>query len=115
MNQTFAVKRISRERSLNDSPTLISVFSEISCLEMLKGCVGVCQLHDFGVHGREYWLVMEEGVCNLEEWRHTKFSKRSDSSVDIISNENPSSTGICIIQTESDLVLLLLLVSSTLK
>ena len=29
----------------------------------------VCQLFDFGVHGVEYWMVMEAGKMDLRAWR----------------------------------------------
>jgi hypothetical protein len=47
----YAVKRIAREHSLYDSPLIYDVFTEISCLEMLAGNRGVCELIDYGVHG----------------------------------------------------------------
>ena len=34
----------------------------------------MCQLIDFGVHGMEYWIVLEAGTMDLRAWRHsTKF------------------------------------------
>lgn len=69
VDRHFAVKRIPRERSIHDNSVVFSLFQEISCLEKLKASIGVCGLEDYGVIGSEYWLIMEHGKCNLQEWR----------------------------------------------
>lgn len=66
---TYVVKRLTRERSASDAPVIVDVFAEISCLELLAGTAGVCRLVDYGVVGGEYWIVLEAGEQNLEEWR----------------------------------------------
>lgn len=67
---SFAIKRISRERSIHDNSLVIAaLFNEITCLELLRGHIGICGLEDYGVHESEYWIVMEHGVEDLEEWR----------------------------------------------
>ena len=35
----------------------------------------VCELLDFGVHGIEYWMVMEAGKIDLLAWRHMPTQK----------------------------------------
>lgn len=67
--KSYAVKRIPRERSVHDNAILFDILNEISCLEMLSHVSGVCQLVNFGVHGGEYWMVMEEGMANMSDWR----------------------------------------------
>ena len=67
---SFAIKRISRERSIHDNSLVIAaLFNEITCLELLRGHIGICGLEDYGVYESEYWIVMEHGLEDLEEWR----------------------------------------------
>ena len=51
--QTFAVKRMARERSGFDNPLIYDIFNEITALELLagRGVSGICKLVDYGVHG----------------------------------------------------------------
>jgi hypothetical protein len=35
----------------------------------------VCELIDFGVHGMEYWIVLEAGKMDLRAWRHSIISR----------------------------------------
>ena len=35
----------------------------------------VCELIDFGVHGMEYWIVLEAGQMDLRAWRHSIISR----------------------------------------
>ena len=37
----------------------------------------VCELIDFGVHGMEYWIVLEAGKMDLRAWRLNMKSDRS--------------------------------------
>ncbi len=69
IDRSFAVKRIPRERSIHDSSVAFSLFQEIAALEKMKNYIGVCGLEDYGVTGSEYWLVLENGQCNVNEWR----------------------------------------------
>jgi serine/threonine protein kinase len=68
-NYTYAVKRISRERSVYDMPVLIDIYTEVSCLELLCRNKGVCRLFNYGIQGGEYWLVLECGRMDLSMWR----------------------------------------------
>lgn len=81
----YAIKRVPRERSMHDPSRLFDLYQEISALEILRDrrTIGVCGIEDYGVVGSEYWLVMELGVQNLEEWRNylTAGSPRHDASV----------------------------------
>jgi len=77
---SFAIKRISRERSIHDNSLVIAaLFHEITCLELLRGHIGICGLEDYGVHESEYWIVMEHGVEDLEEWRLALTTNGKDS------------------------------------
>lgn len=67
----YAVKRLTRERSQYDDSRLFALFQELHCLQQLQDCIGVCGLEDFGVCGGEYWVIMEHGFMNLQEWRTT--------------------------------------------
>jgi hypothetical protein len=40
VDKLYAIKRIARESSSHDIPTILSVYNEISCLETLKMCPG---------------------------------------------------------------------------
>ena len=71
----YAVKRIVRERSVHDAPVILDVFSEVSCLERMASCRGVCSLIDYGVYEGEYWVVMEKGSQDLHEWALLYLSK----------------------------------------
>lgn len=71
----YAVKRITRERSIHDTAVVLNIFSEISCLERLSTCPGVCDLIDFGVFEGEYWIVMEKGTRDMHEWVLGNMSK----------------------------------------
>ena len=81
--RSYAVKRLSRERSAHDHPIIINVFSEVSCLERLSGCKGVCHLYDYGIQGGEYWLVLEEGVQNLEQWRSNLLTQANNDKMSV--------------------------------
>ena len=37
----------------------------------------VCELIDFGVHGMEYWIVLEAGKMDLRAWRLNMKCERS--------------------------------------
>jgi len=54
--QTFAVKRLARERSGFDNPLIYDIFNEITALELLagRGVDGICKLVDYGVSGTSY-------------------------------------------------------------
>ena len=80
-SNSFAIKRIPRERSPFDTPLIYDLFYEISSLEILNGTIGVCCLEDFGVSGSEYWLVMESGGPNLSEWRHQLQDELKENSI----------------------------------
>ena len=69
----YVVKRIPRERSVHDQPTILSVFVEVGCLELLANVTGVCRLYNYGVEKGEYWLALEAGEMSLERWRMTAF------------------------------------------
>jgi serine/threonine protein kinase len=64
----YAVKRMPRERSLQDEGVLFGVLTEVTCLEMMSDHRGVCDIVNYGVHGNQYWMVLELGMCNLQEW-----------------------------------------------
>lgn len=68
INQYYAVKRITRERSLNDPAIIFDLYTEITALETMSSFLGVCDLVNYGVHEGEYWLILEQGVCDLKEW-----------------------------------------------
>ena len=40
----------------------------------------VCELIDFGVHGMEYWIVLEAGKMDLRAWRLNINSEKSSAS-----------------------------------
>jgi serine/threonine protein kinase len=68
---SFAVKRIPRERSMHDPSRLYDLYAEIAALETLRtrGAIGVCGIEDYGVVGSEYWMILELGRQNVEEFR----------------------------------------------
>ena len=71
--ESFAVKLIRRENSIQDLAHLQNVFVEITCLELLIGNVGVCQIRDFGTTHTDYTIQMECGRGNLSDWRRNIF------------------------------------------
>ena len=72
LTKRYAVKRVRRElTALEDIPALPNVFTEVTCLQILRDAktLGVCQLYGFGVTDLEYWIAMEVAGKNLSEWR----------------------------------------------
>jgi serine/threonine protein kinase len=68
---SFAVKRIPRERSMHDPSRLYDLYTEITALETLRtrGAIGICGIEDYGVVGSEFWMILELGRQNVEEFR----------------------------------------------
>lgn len=96
---SYAIKKISRERSRNDASTLLIVINEILALQILRGLIGVSYLHEFGVwkETQSYCLVLERGFGTLNELRinykdlRNKFSSFGKIHLEpIINVENPS-------------------------
>lgn len=102
----FAVKRIPRERSVFDNPAIFHLFNEISALECMRGCIGVCSVEDYGVCGAEYWLIMESGSLNLSEWRLTP-TDSTDSTREVGYTNFDDAVDVSKVATLSDLLVYL--------
>lgn len=68
-SEAVMIKTIELPSSPYDACVLADVFGEVSILERYRGCEGVCQLLDYGLQGRAFWLVMRRYRCSLAEWR----------------------------------------------
>ena len=64
----YAVKRMPRERSLQDESVLFGVLMEVTCMEIMADHRGVCDIINYGVYSGQYWMVLELGMCNVLEW-----------------------------------------------
>ncbi|KAG2493918.1 hypothetical protein HYH03_007854 [Edaphochlamys debaryana] len=63
------IKTIQLPSSAFDGCVLPDVYGEVAIMERFRGCEGICQLLDYGMHDDAYWIVMRRYRCSLAEWR----------------------------------------------
>ncbi len=68
ISQHYAVKKIPRERSIHDPPVIFDIYTEITSLETMSSFLGVCDLINYGIFEGDYWIIMEQGLCDLKDW-----------------------------------------------
>jgi hypothetical protein len=75
INQYYAIKRITRERSIHDTSVIFEIYTEITALETMSSYVGVCDLINYGLYEGEYWMILEQGICDLKDWITRQYSQ----------------------------------------
>lgn len=65
VTRNYVAKHIRRESAVVQATTLVSVFNEVRCLEVMATHIGVCGMHNYGIVGDDYVIVLERGLQDL--------------------------------------------------
>lgn len=66
---SVALKVVELPKAVHDPCSWVDLFSEVTILEHFADQPCICQIHDYGIDGDSFYLVLRHYRASLRQWR----------------------------------------------